>query len=200
MGIQHRTSSVAYSQANGQVEVINRLLLSGMKKRLDDAKGRWTEELYNVLWAYRTTPRTATGETPFKLAYGTEALIPLDVGVGADRIATYDLFPNIEGLKTNMDLLDEVREEAVNKISKYQAQVSKYFSKRVHEKTFEIGDLVLRKTAALAPSQTGKLMLNWEGPYKIIGKPRIGTYKLSKTDGTVVKNTWHASSLRKYYQ
>lgn len=137
----------------------------------------------------RTTPRTPTGKTPFKLAYGTEALIPLDIGVGSDRIASYNLFPNTEGLRTNLELLDEVREEAVDKITKYQAQVSRYFSKRVREKTFEVGDLVLWEAAAYTPGQTGKLMPNWEGPYK-----------LRKTEGTVVKNTWHASRLQKYYE
>ncbi|GAV59167.1 rve domain-containing protein/RVT_3 domain-containing protein [Cephalotus follicularis] len=55
--IEHRLASVAYPQINGQAEVINREIISGLKKRLEHSKGRWTEELRSVLWAYRTTPR-----------------------------------------------------------------------------------------------------------------------------------------------
>ncbi|KAF7129116.1 hypothetical protein RHSIM_Rhsim10G0127600 [Rhododendron simsii] len=46
----------AHPKANGQVEVTNRTIKKGSKKRLQEAKGAWPDELYNVLWAYRTTP------------------------------------------------------------------------------------------------------------------------------------------------
>ena len=70
---------------NGQTEVTNRTLLKIIKTKLDDAKGAWPEELPNVLWAYRTTARTPTRETPFRLTYGTEAVIPIEVGVTSIR-------------------------------------------------------------------------------------------------------------------
>ena len=59
----------------------NRTLLKIIKAKLDNAKGAWLEELPNILWAYRTTARTPTGETPFRLTYGTEVVIPVEVGV-----------------------------------------------------------------------------------------------------------------------
>lgn len=73
--------SIAHPQSNGQVEVTNRTIKEGLKKRLDEAKGRWVDELPSVLWDYRTTPRTPTGETPFSLVYGTEVLLPVEVDV-----------------------------------------------------------------------------------------------------------------------
>uniref|UniRef100_A0A2N9FJP4 RNase H type-1 domain-containing protein n=1 Tax=Fagus sylvatica TaxID=28930 RepID=A0A2N9FJP4_FAGSY len=68
-------------RSNGQAEASNKTMLDGIKKRLEDAKGRWVEELPNVLWTFRTTPRRSTGETPFSLAYGSEAVIPLEIGL-----------------------------------------------------------------------------------------------------------------------
>ena len=56
----------------------NRSLLKIIKTRLKGAKGAWLEELQNVLWAYRTTTRIPTGETPFRLTFGTEAVIPVE--------------------------------------------------------------------------------------------------------------------------
>ena len=84
--IRHRLTSVGHPQSNGEVEVTNRTLLHGLKTRLNEAKGLWVDELGSVLWAYRTTPRIPTGESPFSLAYGTEAMIPLEIGLPSSRV------------------------------------------------------------------------------------------------------------------
>ena len=54
------------------------------------AKGAWPEELPNVLWAYRTTARTPTGETPFNLTYGIKAIISVEVGLTSLRREFFD--------------------------------------------------------------------------------------------------------------
>ena len=74
-GIQSHHSTPAHPQANGQAEVANQSLLKIIKTRFEGVKGVWPDELPGVLWAYRTTMRTPTRETPFKLANGSEAVI-----------------------------------------------------------------------------------------------------------------------------
>ena len=81
LGIRNQFSSPGHPQANTQAEMTNRTLLKIIKTKLNDVKGAWPEELPNVLWAYKTTTRTPTGETPFKLTYDTEVVIPIEVGV-----------------------------------------------------------------------------------------------------------------------
>ncbi len=81
LGIRNFFSLPAYPQANGQAEVSNKVILDGIKKRLEEAKGRWVEELPSVMWTHRTMRRRLTGETPFALAYSVEAVIPLEVGL-----------------------------------------------------------------------------------------------------------------------
>ena len=88
-GTQNHYSSPAHLQANGQAEVANRSLLKIIKTRLEGAKGVWPDELSGVLWAYRTTVKTLTGETPFKLAYGSEAIIPAEVHMANHRVTMY---------------------------------------------------------------------------------------------------------------
>ena len=65
LGIKNYYSPPTHPQANGQVEVTNRSLLKIIRTRLEGAKGIWPDELPSVLWAYRTTARPPTGETPF---------------------------------------------------------------------------------------------------------------------------------------
>ena len=70
LGIKNKYSTLVYPQGNGQAKAINKVIVSKIKKRLDDAKGKWVEELPHILWTYRTTPYKSTGETPFSMAYG----------------------------------------------------------------------------------------------------------------------------------
>ncbi|XP_028117589.1 uncharacterized protein LOC114315210 [Camellia sinensis] len=60
--IKNYYSISSFSQSNGQAIASNKSFLDGIKKRLEAAKGKWVEELPNVLWAYRTPPRRSTGE------------------------------------------------------------------------------------------------------------------------------------------
>ena len=91
-----------------------------IKTRLEGAKGVWLDELPGVLWAYMTTVRTPTGETPFKLAYGSEAVILAKVHMANHRVMTYQDKDNEEQLRLNIDLIDEVRTDAEHRIARYQ--------------------------------------------------------------------------------
>ena len=112
LGIRNHYSSPSHPQANGQVEVANRSLLKIIKTRLEGAKGVWSDELPGVLWAYRMTVRTPTGETPFKLAYGSEAVIPAEVHMASHRVGKYQAKEIKEQFRLNLDLMDEVRMDA----------------------------------------------------------------------------------------
>ena len=98
LGITNKYSTFAYPQGNGQAEAVNKVIVSGLKKRLDDAKGKWVEELPHVLWTYRTTPRKSTGETPFSMTYRTEVVIPLETGFPMTRTSSFNPKDNNEQL------------------------------------------------------------------------------------------------------
>ena len=107
--MRNHYSSPAHPQANRQVEVMNRSLLKIIKTRLEGAKGIWPEELLSIIWAYRTTARTPTGETPFWLTYGNEVVIPAEVGLTSYREHNHDESRNDEAIRLQLDLVDEVR-------------------------------------------------------------------------------------------
>ena len=88
-GIQNHYSSPAHPQANGQAEVANQSLFQIIKTQFERAKGVWPAELPDVLWAYMTIVRTPTGETPFRLAYRSEAAIPTEVHKANHRVTIY---------------------------------------------------------------------------------------------------------------
>ena len=107
LGIRNRYSTPAYPQGNGQVEAVNKIIVNGLKRRLEGAKGNWAEELPNILWAYRTTPRRSMSETPFSLTYGVEAVIPAEVNLCSARVSGFNMSQNDGQLMERLDLLEE---------------------------------------------------------------------------------------------
>ena len=187
LGIKNRYSTPAYLQGNGQVEVVNKVILNGLKKRLDDAKGKWVEELPHVLWTYQTTPRKSTGETPFSLTYGAEAVIPLENGFLTMRTSTFTSNGNDELLKKNFDLVEERRENAMVQLAYYQHKLKQGYDMNVKLRPLALGDLVLRKVLENTKNPAwGKLGPNWERPYRITLVAWIGAYYLEDLDERTV--------------
>jgi len=91
LNIKHIASSVEHPQTNGQTEATNKAILNELKKRLGPAKGNWTEELLEVLWAYRCIPQSTTQETPYSMTYDTEAMISVEIGEPSLRWQILDL-------------------------------------------------------------------------------------------------------------
>ena len=85
--------------------------MQGLKKKLDEKKGNWVEELNNITWAYKTTPRSSTGETPFELTYGMDAVKPIEIGSSSYQVSG-ELDSDINNLNARicLDLLEERRE------------------------------------------------------------------------------------------
>ncbi|XP_027093694.1 uncharacterized protein [Coffea arabica] len=80
--------------------------------RLESAQSSWLDELPSVIWDYRTTPRTATHETPFSLTYGVEAVVPAEIGLPSPRTQNFVAATNEEELRYSLDMLEAKREEA----------------------------------------------------------------------------------------
>ncbi|XP_071734215.1 uncharacterized protein [Rutidosis leptorrhynchoides] len=179
-------TSVAHPHANGFYEVTNRDIVS--------------DELPNVLWAHRTTFKKSTGETPFSLVYGSEAVIPAEILVPTHRVANFEEEANDDELGENMNFIEERRLIAVIREANNKQQIAKYYNKRVRALSFDIGEWVLRNNDASRAEKLGKLGPNWEGPYQIVAINAAGSYKLADVEGRTLPNVWHAALLKRYYE
>ncbi|XP_052292053.1 uncharacterized protein LOC127900838 [Citrus sinensis] len=152
--------------------------------KLGAKKGAWVDELSGVLWAYRTTHKTATGETPFALAFGHEAVVPAEIGTTTHRTGHFNEQENDEQMCLNLDLLTEMREQAAERSVIYQQRVARYYNQKVNIRQFGVGDWVLRRVNQSTKDSTqGVLGPNWEGPYRVKQIAGPGAYKLVRTDG-----------------
>jgi hypothetical protein len=199
LNITQHFASVKHPQTNGLVERANRSLGEGIKARLDRHKGKWVEELSHVLWAHRTSIKTSTGDTPFSLVYGTEAVIPAEIGMPTIRTAEVNVMTNDEERRIDLDLLEERRERAAIREAKAKAKMKKYYDARVRHTSFKPGDFVYRANDASHAEDTGKLGPKWEGPYEVTDALGNGAYRLRNMDGHELQRTWNICNLKRCY-
>ncbi|KAM0027207.1 putative nucleotidyltransferase, Hydrolase [Helianthus debilis subsp. tardiflorus] len=198
MRIEQNFASVSHPQANGQVERANRSIVEGIKKRLGKEGVSWADELPHVLWVHRTMPKTSNRETPFSLTYGTEAVIPAEVGIPTPRMQLSQE-ENEQELLLNLDLAEEMRELAAIREAKYKKELEKHYNSKVKEIRFKVGDYVMRSNEASLVEGIGKMAPKWEGPYRINTAGKDGAYTLKKMDGTLVPRTWNGAHLKKCF-
>ena len=201
LGIHKLFSTVGHPQANGQVEAANKTIKDSLKKKLERLKGAWVDELPMVLWAHRTTSKEATGEMSFSLVFGTEVVIPVEVGLPSYRVENYVEQENDVALLENLDFLDEKRDQAAIRLVAQKHLVAKYYNSRVRSRSFLLRYLVLRKVFQNTQEPgVGTFGTNWEGPYKVVRMVKSGVYELEDLGGRPLGHPWNAEHLKKYYQ
>ncbi|XP_021811720.1 uncharacterized protein LOC110754904 [Prunus avium] len=200
-GINLFFASPAHPQSNCQVEAINKIITKTLKKKLGTAKGAWPDLLPEALWAINTSYRRSTGETPFSLAFGSEAVVPVEINAPSCRTASYEPEQNEAQLTLNLDLIEEHRSQAQLRNAAYKQRTSRYYDSRVRRRSFKVGDWVLRKISlATKDSNEGTLGPSWEGPYEVVTICRPGTYRLRGTDGQTLGHPWNVAHLKYYYK
>ena len=147
-----------------------------------------------------STRRRSTGETPFTLAYGVEAVIPLEVGLPTTRTTEFDVEENESSLRKDLNLMEERRDIATIRLALYQHQMKRGYDKNIRPRSFQVGVLVLRKVVANTRNPNdGKLGPNWDGPYKVISFAGVGAYRLTDLNGKSVLRPWNICNLKKYF-
>nr|ABA94156.1 retrotransposon protein, putative, unclassified [Oryza sativa Japonica Group] len=201
MGIKLCFASPAHPRSNGQVERANAEILKGLKTKtfniLKKHGDSWIEELPAVLWANRTTPSRATGETPFFLVYGAEAVLPSELTLRSPRATMYCEADQDQLRRDDLDYLEERRRRAALRAARYLQSLRHYHQRHVRARSLCVDDLVLRRVQTRAG--LSKLSSMWEGSYRVIGVPRPGSVRLATGDGTELPNPWNIEHLRRFY-
>ncbi|XP_075633469.1 uncharacterized protein LOC142605929 [Castanea sativa] len=133
---------------------------------------------------HKTTIRTTIGETPSKLAYGSDAVIPAEVNLTSYKVAHYNNKESEKQLCLSLDLMDEVRMDLEQRVACYKNLMAKHHNALVNPRQFNIGDLILKRVSlATKDPAHGKLGPNWEGPSRVINSKKCGSYYLEALDG-----------------
>jgi len=197
VGIKQVFASAEHPQTNGLVVSANRILLRGLKRRLEKAKGAWAEEVQRIVWAFHTTPQSSTMETLFNLVYGLDAMIPVEIHESWPRFQSFVGEESNEERRVNLDLLDEAREEARIKGEAVKRRVEHQYSFKVKPRQFQVADLLMRK--AHPYELENKLSPKWTGPFRVTEAKGNGSYKLETLEGGPIPRSWNATNLKFYF-
>nr|GEU84175.1 reverse transcriptase domain-containing protein [Tanacetum cinerariifolium] len=197
LNIKQIFASVKHQQTNKQVERANRNLGEGILARLSEENKNYVKEVPHVLWAHRASIKTGNGHTPFSLTCGTEAVIPVEIGMPSLRCVKIDRAENDDALLLNLDVLEEEQEKAAIQEVKSKAKMERYYNAKVRSIIFKPGDFVYRSNEASHAKDGGKLGLKWERPYDIVEALRKGAYNIRNESGDILPWTWDVKDLKK---
>jgi hypothetical protein len=183
---------VRHPKSNGLVERANKIIITGILKSIFNLpKGKWRDELVKVVWNHNTIVSRSTWFTPFKLLFRDEAITPEETKIGSIR--TLASAKDEDTFKVSKDTIEGVRLQTIDHINKYQAEIVKWWDKKVRQKNIKPGHLVLQRIAN--PEIVGKLQLKWEGPFLVVSLSRPGSYMLIDMDGNDIPRSWNTDEL-----
>eukprot|EP00253_Pinus_taeda_P015124 PITA_15124 len=167
--IKHRKSTPYHPQANDQVESTNKVIEKILTNTVHLHRRDWAERLPGALWAYRTTWRNTTGHTTYELVYGKQILFPIEFQIITFKMEIQlglDLLQAQKHRLEQLNELDEIRQEAVQRTSIFQQQRAKWHDKYIKDKRFQVGYCALLFDSKFKYFQR-KFQTHWLGPYEI---------------------------------
>ena len=124
-------------------------------------------------------------------------MIPVEIQESSPRFQNFVAEESNEERKVNLDLLDEVREEARIKVEALMRRVEYQHNSKLKPRQFQVADLVMRKAH---PYQLeNKLSPKWTGPFRVIEALGNETYRLETLEGGTIPRKWNATNLKFYF-
>jgi hypothetical protein len=187
--IELGNSTTYYPHGNGLAESSNKNLINIIKKMLSQNKKAWDSHLKYVVWEDRVSIKRSIGTSPFQLVYGLEAIFPIQLILPMMKLLQ-DEEAESDDMQRRINQLIEVqhvRDQVQLKSQAHQERMKEIFDKRTKERSFMVGDIVLKWDARReAKGKHGKIDNLWLGPFQIIVVKDNNTYELAQLDGDVL--------------
>jgi hypothetical protein len=137
------------------------------------------------------------GQSPYFLVYGSEAILPSNVMWDSPAVEQYDEGISEDSRRVDIDGLEEALCATLVQSARYLEGIRRYHDRNVKERSFNVGDLVLRRIQNTEGLH--KLSSPWEGPVTVAKVTRPGTYCLQRLEGEDTNNSWNVDQLCRFY-
>ena len=208
MRVKRVEISAYHPQSNGLVERGHGPIVNTLSKLSKERKKEWSQYLPFALWADRVAIRRSTGYSAFRLLYGRECILPIELS--STSWSRIDWL----GIRTREDLIaarilqleERNLDEAIaaERLEKARNDNKAYFDKRNRRvrpaaQKLRIGDLVLLHNTAIDTSHNVKMEDRWLGPYRIWETSDSGYYCIEELDGVRSKESVAGNRLKRFW-
>ena len=193
MGIRRLTTSVSHPEGNGLVERFNKTLRSMIRKLCSEEPNSWCKYLDALLFACREAPQDSMGFSPFEMLYGRTVRGPLQIlkELWTNEKVEPDVKMSYQYVFELRERLEETLQLAHDALEKSQAKQKVHYDRRSKMRSLAVGQEVL----IMLPTTENKLLMQWRGPYLIVGKVGQYDYRILVNG---VEKTYHVNLLKKY--
>ena len=190
-----------YPQANGLAESTNKTLQNILRKIVNENRTDWDKKLHSAIWAYRTTYKTSIQTTPFRLAFGLEAIMPIKFQVHNLGIQVKERLSEKKSERIRLETLCELEEHRITSLLQLELEQRRRKAfvdrhQRGNEKEFGIGKPVLVFQTRMG-SMLGKLRFRWTCPLWVT-KEFNGSYQLGTLAGELLTKWVNGFRLKPY--
>ena len=174
----HKVNTTAYHpQTDGLTERFNKTLGAMLNSYVDKHQDTWDDYIPFVLFAYRTSIQESTKEKPFKLVYGFEPRLPMDILLTAEE----EIDLPIDSHKRELAYkIEDARNLARENLQAAQSKYTRNHDNKFIHKEYSVNELVWIYKPVVKKGQIKKFKKQWKGPYKIIEKLTNDNYKVTR--------------------
>ena len=191
LSVKHTPTTSYHPQCNGLCERFNKTLCDILSKYVNENQNNWDVLIPYALFAYNTAKQDSTNETPFRLVYGRDPILPID--------NTLNLPNNNKEIRNS---IDKIRKEVKDRLERSNIEQSIHYDKKRRSYEYAIGDLVLVYMPTREVGKSTKLLSRWVGPFSVLKKTSPVNYQLKdvrKSPGRKLIDTYPVARMKKYY-
>ena len=165
LGGSHKTRTTPYHpESDGMVERFNRTLLMMLAMFAGKNRDDCDDLLPAVMMAYRSSVHESTGFSPYRLMFGEECTLPMDIGLPTEQLDTTDEITSPYAIWVR-DALEEAYDQLRLHSDQAVQRQKRLYDRRAVKRNFTVGDWVMRY---YSPAKKCKLDSAWIGPYLIV--------------------------------
>ena len=169
-----------HPQCNGVVERFNRTLLDMLSTTVGDHPSDWDQSIRKLCMAYNSSVHSTTGFTPFFLMFGRQVRLPVDLMYGTSSPDSQSI---PEYVKSLQHTLQEAHQLVREKCQAEHSRQKMLYDRRVHGKTYQVGDMVLLHSCVIPRGKCRKLHNPWTGPFQVEDIIGESVYKIRSPKG-----------------
>ncbi|XP_065670064.1 uncharacterized protein LOC136088898 [Hydra vulgaris] len=196
LNVKKLFTTAYHPQTDGFVERINGVLAQNLSMYVASNQRDWDVHLPAAVYAYNTSISTSTGETPFRLTYGRDALQPHDTTLLPRNDPTDNTELLVQRLISDLRLSRNLAKE---NIQKAQTKMKLHYDQTAKEYPFQVGHKVWIYTPITKKGSVKKLTSFWHGPFRLIEKTSPVTFKVENMNNKELTTPVHVSRLKQWF-